>query len=143
VGPSKKGTYGSVTRRKREALEIGLREFAKKLGVSPTYVSKVERDEMSPPAEDRVKATALLLGMDADELLALAGKVSSDLSEIIRERPVTMASILRTARNLPEEQLKAIEKRLRDSDRSSSGDRVGKRSPSARPRGGGGRSSGG
>jgi transcriptional regulator with XRE-family HTH domain len=143
VGPSKKGTYGSVTRRKREALEIGLREFAKKLGVSPTYVSKVERDEMSPPAEDRVKATALLLGMDADELLALAGKVSSDLSEIISERPVTMASILRTARNLPEEQLKAIEKRLRDSDRSSSGDRVGKRSPSARPRGGGGRSSGG
>ena len=143
MGPSKKETYGSVTRRKREALEIGLREFAKKLGVSPTYVSKVERDEMSPPAEDRVKATALLLGMDADELLALAGRVSSDLSEIIRERPVTMASILRTARSVPEGRLKAMEKRLRDSDHGGSRDRRAKRLLPAKPRGGRGRLSGG
>jgi hypothetical protein len=111
--------------------------------VSPTYVSKVERDELPPPAEDRVKATAALLGVNADELLALAGKVSSDLAEIIRERPVTMASILRTARNVPEDQLKAMDKRLRDSDQRSSGNPVGKRSPSAKPRSGGGRSSGG
>lgn len=143
MGPAKKETYGSVTRGKREALEIGLREFAKKMGVSPTYVSKVERDEMSPPAEGRVKATALLLGIDADELLALAGKVSSDLSEIIRERPATMASILRTARNVPEDRLKAMEKRLRDSHHGGSRDPQDKRSLPAKPRGGRGRSSGG
>jgi transcriptional regulator with XRE-family HTH domain len=89
--------------------------------VSPTYVSKVERDELPPPAESRVKATAALLGIDADELLALAGKVSSDLAEIIRERPVTMASILRTARSVPEDTLRAMEKRLRDSNHGSSG----------------------
>jgi transcriptional regulator with XRE-family HTH domain len=143
VARLKQETYGSATRARREELELGLRAFAKKLGVSPTYVSKVERDELPPPAESRVKATAALLGIDADELLALAGKVSSDLAEIIRERPVTMASILRTARSVPEDTLRAMEKRLRDSNQGSSGDREGKRSPPAKPRSGGGRRGGG
>ena len=33
----------------------GLREMAKMIGVSPTYLSKVERDEFPPPAEDKVQ----------------------------------------------------------------------------------------
>ena len=139
----KQETYGAATRARREELEIGLRAFAKKLGVSPTYVSKVERDELPPPAERRVKATAILLGVDPDELLALAGKVSSDLADIIRERPTTMASILRTARSVPDDTLKAIEKRLRNLHQGSSGDLEVKRSPTAKPRSGGGRSRGG
>jgi transcriptional regulator with XRE-family HTH domain len=143
VARLKQVTYGSATRARREELEIGLRAFAKKLGVSPTYVSKVERDELPPPAESRVKATAVLLDFDPDELLALAGKVSSDLADIIRERPTTMASILRTARNVPDDALMAIEKRLRDSHQGSSGDLEGRRSPPAKPRGGGGRRRGG
>ena len=44
--------FGAFIRRKREAKEIGLREMAKMIGVSPTYLSKVERDEFAPPAED-------------------------------------------------------------------------------------------
>jgi transcriptional regulator with XRE-family HTH domain len=28
------------------------------IGVSPTYLSKVERDEFAPPAEDKVRAIA-------------------------------------------------------------------------------------
>jgi transcriptional regulator with XRE-family HTH domain len=138
VARLKHGTYGSATRAKREELEIGLRAFAKKLGVSPTYVSKVERDELSPPAEGRVKQTATLLHLDPDELLALAGKVSSDLADIIRERPTTMASFLRTARNVPEDKLRALERRLRDSYQGSGG-LEGKPSPPAKPRSGGGR----
>jgi transcriptional regulator with XRE-family HTH domain len=34
--------FGAFVRREREAKEIGLREMAKKIGVSPTYLSKVE-----------------------------------------------------------------------------------------------------
>ena len=37
--------FGAFIRRERESKEIGLREMAKKVGVSPTYMSKVERDE--------------------------------------------------------------------------------------------------
>lgn len=54
---------------------MNLREMAKKIGVSPTYLSKVERDEFPPPAEDKVRKIAGVLALDADELLALAGRV--------------------------------------------------------------------
>lgn len=45
--------FGAFIRREREAREIGLREMAKKIGVSPTYMSKVERDEFTPPTEGK------------------------------------------------------------------------------------------
>ena len=72
--------FGAFIRREREAKEIGLREMAKKIGVSPTYLSKIERDEFEPPAEDKVREIAKILGRDADELLARAGRVASDLT---------------------------------------------------------------
>ena len=59
--------FGEFVRGAREAKDIGLREMAKMIGVSPTYLSKVERDEFAPPAEDKVKAIARVLGCDVDE----------------------------------------------------------------------------
>jgi transcriptional regulator with XRE-family HTH domain len=92
--------FGAYIRREREAREIGLREMAKMIGVSPTYLSKVERDEFQPPAEDKVKAIAKIIECDADDLLARAGRVSSDLSEIIKRHPVELAALLRTTKGL-------------------------------------------
>ncbi len=100
--------FGAHVRRAREGREIGLREMAKMIGVSPTYLSKVERDEFPPPAEDKVKAIAGILGQDADELLALAGRVSSDLSDIIRQRPHEMAILLRTTKDLTTDQVREL-----------------------------------
>ena len=59
---AKKEGFGATVRRDREKLEIGLREMARKIGVSPTYLSKVERDQFPPPAEDKVIAIASVLG---------------------------------------------------------------------------------
>jgi transcriptional regulator with XRE-family HTH domain len=92
--------FGAYVRQEREEREIGLREMAKKIGVSPTYLSKIERDEFLPPAEDKVRKIAEIFGIDVDELLARAGKVSSDLSEIIREHPRELAALLRTTRGM-------------------------------------------
>jgi HTH-type transcriptional regulator, competence development regulator len=97
--------FGAFIRREREAKEIGLREMAKKIGVSPTYLSKVERDEFPPAAEDKVRKIAEIIGQDADELLALAGRVASDLTAIIREQPREMADFLRAARGLTAEDM--------------------------------------
>jgi transcriptional regulator with XRE-family HTH domain len=96
-----KGKFGAFIRRERETKEIGLREMAKKIGVSPTYLSKVERDEFPPPTEDRVRSIAMIIGCDPDDLLARAGRVASDLTDIIRERPRVMADFLRVAKELP------------------------------------------
>jgi HTH-type transcriptional regulator, competence development regulator len=76
--------FGAFVRRERERKEIGLREMAKMIGVSPTYMSKVERDEFPAPAEDKVRAIANIIRCDVDELLALAGRVSSDVTDIIK-----------------------------------------------------------
>jgi ribosome-binding protein aMBF1 (putative translation factor) len=92
--------FGAFVRREREAKEIGLRGMAKMIGVSPTYQSKVERDEFPPPAEDKVKAIAQIIKCDTDELLARAGRVSSDLSDIIKRNPRELAALLRTTKGL-------------------------------------------
>jgi transcriptional regulator with XRE-family HTH domain len=105
--------FGAFIRRHREANEIGLREMAKRIGVSPTYLSKVERDEFAPPTEDRVKAIAEVLNLNPDELLARAGKVASDLTEIIKRQPVEAASFLRSARRLTADEWRRLEETTR------------------------------
>jgi transcriptional regulator with XRE-family HTH domain len=97
--------FGEFVRREREAKDIGLREMAKMIGVSPTYLSKVERDEFPPPAEDKVRAIANIIRCDVDELLALAGRVSSDVAEIIKRQPAELAALLRTANGMSAEQI--------------------------------------
>lgn len=97
--------FGAFIRARREAKEIGLREMAKMIGVSPTYVSKVERDEFPPPAEDKIRLIAGVIGCDVDELLARAGKVASDLSDIIKRHPVELAALLRTTKGLTTEDI--------------------------------------
>src|SRR5512134_601535 len=108
----RKEKFGTFIRREREAKEIGLRAMAKTIGVSPTYLSKVERDEFAPPAEDKVKKIAEILDLDADELLALADRVSSDLSDIIKEQPREMAALLRTTKGLTADDLMRLARKV-------------------------------
>jgi len=97
--------FGAFVRREREAREIGLREMAKKVGISPTYLSKIERDEFPPPAENKVKSIAKIIGCDIDDLLARGGRVSTDISDIIKRHPVELAALLRTIRGLKAEDI--------------------------------------
>ena len=105
--------FGAFIRRERMTKEIGLREMDKKIGVSPSYLSRVERDEFSPPAEDKVKKIAEIIGQDVDVLLALAGRVASDLTDIIRERSREMADFLRAAKGLTAEEMASLAQQAR------------------------------
>jgi transcriptional regulator with XRE-family HTH domain len=107
--------FGAFIRREREAKDIGLREMAKMIGVSATYLSKIERDEFPPPAEDRVKAVAKVLNLDADDLLARAGRVSSDISDIIKRHPIELAALLRTTKGLTAEDIIRLARQARKS----------------------------
>jgi HTH-type transcriptional regulator, competence development regulator len=101
--------------KKKDDPRFSLRKFAEAVGISATFLSKIETGEFAPPAPERIKKMAELLGLDADELLALAKKVDPDLSEIIMDQPKAMADFLRTAKelNLSEEELKKLTQRLR------------------------------
>jgi transcriptional regulator with XRE-family HTH domain len=101
-------SFGATVRRLREGQKIGLRKFAQMVGMSPTYLSKVERDEFNPPSEEKIRSIAKTLGQDADELLALAGRMSSDLADIIQRHPREMATFLRAANGLSAEEVQRL-----------------------------------
>ena len=103
-------TFGERVRQRREEKKISLRKFADMVGVSPTYISQIERGEFKPPSQEKIVEIAEILGENVDEMLALANKVPSDLPAIIQKHPKEVATFLRTASNLSPEQWKKLTK---------------------------------
>ena len=98
--------FGKYLRDRREELRrddrnYSLRKVAQRVGVEPAYLSKIERGEFAPPSEATTVKLAKELGEDPDVLLAMAGKVSSDLQEIIRKRPKLFAELIRQLKRAP------------------------------------------
>ncbi|MEA3242582.1 MAG: helix-turn-helix transcriptional regulator [Pseudomonadota bacterium] len=113
--------FGNYVRQRREALRkedksFSVRQVAARVGIEPAYLSKVERAEVAPPSEATVRRLAAELGDDSDMLLALAGKVSSDLQAIIRERPRLFAELIRQLKNAPEDAILKVVREVRDGD---------------------------
>jgi plasmid maintenance system antidote protein VapI len=52
-----------------------------------------------------VRGIAQVIGCDVDESLARAGKVATDLSDIIKRHPVELAALLRTTKGLTTEDI--------------------------------------
>jgi len=95
---------------------FSLRQLADRVGIEPSYLSKIERGEQPPPGEDTIRRIAKELDEDEDELLALGGKVSGDLLEIIRDRPTLVAELLRSVRKLPAKRVSQLSRQIRDGD---------------------------
>lgn len=113
-------SFGQVLREGRKAQGISLRKFAQAVDLSATYLSKIERDEMPPPAEDTIKRIAKALDYDEDELLALAGKVSTELKDIILEQPNPIADFLRTIKGCSGEEIRRFTENLKKGTLSQS-----------------------
>jgi len=114
-------TFGNHIRKQREALKsqdrrFSVRQVAQRIGVEPAYLSKIERGNVAPPSEAKIRALAKELDEDADVLLAMAGKVSSDLQEIIRKRPQLFADLIRQLKSLPAHAILRIARDVRDGD---------------------------
>lgn len=114
-------SFGLYVRACRERLKekddrYSLRQVAQRIDVEPAYLSKIEREEVAPPGEGTIVKLARDLGEDPDVLLAMAGKVSSDLQEIIRRRPKLFAELLRELRKAPESAVYSIVRNVRDGD---------------------------
>ena len=77
-------------------------------------MSKVERDEVAPPSEGKIVLLANELDEDPDVLLAMAGKVSSDLQDAIRKRPELFASLIRELKKLPDRAVLRLVREVRD-----------------------------
>ena len=94
--------------------EFSVRKVAARLGVQPSYLSKIERGEQAPPTEANIRALAEILDEDVDVLLALAGKVSSDLREVIVNRPQLFAQLIRQLKDMPDHAVLRVVREVRD-----------------------------
>ena len=111
--------FGDYIRQRRSQLQesdpnFSLRRVAAAIGVEPSYLSKVERGDQPPPSERTILALAKELGEDADILLALAGKVSEELQQIIRKRPQLFAQLIRELKDLPDHAVLRLVREVRD-----------------------------
>jgi len=110
---------GRYVRTRREELRakesrFSQRQVALRIGVEPSYLSKIERGEQVYLSEEKVIALARELDVDPDMLLALSGKVSSDLQEAIRRRPRLFAELIRELKDIPDHAVLRIVREVRD-----------------------------
>ena len=84
-------TVGAFLRASRKALGLSLRALARRVGVDVAYLSRVERDRVSPSAR-LLSKLADALNQNADSLLLLSGRVPARMREVISRQP-TRATI--------------------------------------------------
>ena len=116
---SSQSIFGSQIRNMRErrasrGSSYSLRQVATRCGVTPAYLSRVERGEVAPPGEETLVKLANELGEDSDVLLALAGKISSDLKAAILARPKLFADLIRTIKEATDHAVLKIVRDVRD-----------------------------
>lgn len=82
--------FGERVRELRKAKNLGQRALAEMIGVSHTYVSKIENEKLDfsdYPSEKRIRRIAEVLDANVDELLTLAKKIPDDIRQRVIERP--------------------------------------------------------
>ena len=77
-------TFGNRIRQARKKRDLGLRQTAGLVGISPTFLSRVETGkEPSIPSEETIRKLAAVLDDDFDELMRLAQKIPGDIREYL------------------------------------------------------------
>ncbi|MEG2000550.1 MAG: helix-turn-helix transcriptional regulator [Evtepia sp.] len=111
-------------KRDKDPANFSGRQFSIFLEISPTYLSKIETGEL-PASAELLKKMAARLDTDVDDLLALANKFDPELEDIIMEKPKVMATFLRTASGMTQDQLSKVQSYMnfvqRENDDSTSG----------------------
>jgi transcriptional regulator with XRE-family HTH domain len=72
-------SFGTKLREYRRRTGMSQRELARRVGTDFSYISKIENNRLPPPAADTVVKICEVLDIDQNELLALTGKLPSDV----------------------------------------------------------------
>lgn len=115
-------TLGDVIREARTP-KGSLREYAKKLDITPSYLSDIENDRRVP-AEDVLRRIAELLELDFDDLMARAGRFGEDADRYMRKHP-TAGVLFRqlSDSNLAEDDLAKLLKKAEELAKKREGQR--------------------
>lgn len=82
--------FGETIRDLRVAQALGLRETAIKVGISPAYLSRIERGKERPPRPEVIKELAKMLAADPDVLFRLSSSTDPEIVDYLHGRPEVM-----------------------------------------------------
>jgi transcriptional regulator with XRE-family HTH domain len=109
-----KQTFGQALRELRRSKGLSQRNLAEKVGVDFSYISKIENDRLSPPAADTIVEICNALEVPVEELLALKGKIPSELEDTIGSSPAALKFVRHAqAMDLTEEEWKKLTHQLK------------------------------
>ena len=114
-------TFGSHIKTLRVARNIGQRELARAIGISPSYLNDIENDKRAAPSKGIIKKIAVILEANLENLYDLAGKSKSnippDIPDIIKKNK-EIPSLLRTMEkyDLTAIETKKIKKNIEESN---------------------------
>jgi PAS domain S-box-containing protein len=75
---------------------FSLRQLAGRLGIQPSYLSRLERGDVGSLSEENILALARELNDDPDLLLALAGKLPSEVRQALLGAPQSLLPLVRS-----------------------------------------------
>jgi HTH-type transcriptional regulator, competence development regulator len=102
--------FGETIRQLREAQNLGLRETAAMVDISPAYLSRIERGKEHPPKPEIIKALAKVLAADPDVLFRLCPSTDPDVVTLLKERPKVLELVrLVMTEELSDDQLSKVE----------------------------------
>ena len=70
-----------------------MREAAGIVGISPAYLSRIERGKESPPRPEVIKALAKVLAADPDVLFRLSHSTDPEVVDYLHAQPEAMALV--------------------------------------------------
>ncbi len=86
--------FGDILRDLRTKAGLGIKKLGPELDVTYSYISKLENNELRP-SEEFIQRVSEYFGYDNDRLLLAAGKVPTEVLEILRDHPEEAVAFLR------------------------------------------------
>lgn len=86
ANPNSPTTFGHRIREARLRMGLGLRELARQLDLTPSYISDIENDRRIP-AEDVIRQLGVALELSFDDLMSLAGRLGDQTERYLKEVP--------------------------------------------------------
>ena len=111
-------SFGATLRECRRRAGLSQRDLAERTDLDFSYISKIENGRLPPPAADTVVAICRVLGVPTDALLALTGKIPSEVQQALSTNRGAQRFMLEAQRlAMPEqesEEMASALQRLRD-----------------------------
>ena len=104
--------FGEQIRELRKARNLGQRALGQMVGVSHTYISKIENEKLDfgdYPSEELILKLAKALDTDEDELLMLAKKIPEQIKGRVLQRPDAFRKLAQLDDDTLDQLLKEIE----------------------------------